>query len=59
MTEERMPIAAPMATSSGRNMRLPPTTTPGTVTATAATHMATTRPVEPGMRWPVALLPMM
>ena len=59
MTEERMPMAAPMARRSGRNMRAPPWTTPGIVTATAATHMAMTSPVEPGMRWPVALLPMM
>jgi hypothetical protein len=59
MAEERMPMAAPTASSSGRNMCLPPAATPGIVTTAAATHIAITSPADPGIRWPVLLLPMM
>ena len=56
MTEESTPIAAPVASTAGRNMALPPATTAGGVTMTAATTMAMARPAEPGNRRPVAEL---
>jgi hypothetical protein len=59
MTEDSSPIPAPTARNRGRNIAVPPTATPGAVTATAATHIAITRPDAPGSRCPAALLPMM
>src|ERR1700727_619766 len=59
MTDDSRPMAAPAASSDGRNMAGRPTARPGPVTATAATHMAMTRPDAPGRRWPAALEPRM
>ena len=51
-----MPIAAPVASTAGRNIALPPATTAGGVTRIPATTMAMARPAEPGKRRPVAEL---
>jgi hypothetical protein len=59
MTEDSRPIPAPAARKDGRNIFGAPATTPGPVTAIAATHIAMTRPVAPGRRWPAALEPRM
>ena len=56
MTDERMPIAAPVATTAGRNIAVPPATTAGGVTRIPATIIAMARPAEPGKRRPVAEL---
>ena len=59
MTDERMPIAVPVASTAGRNMALPPAITAGGVITMAATTIAMARPAEPGNRCPVAELRMM
>ena len=59
MTEDSRPMAAPVARNRGRNITGAPAATPGAVTATAATHIAMTRPDAPGRRWPAALEPRM
>ena len=51
-----MPIAAPVASTAGRNIALPPATTAGGVIKMAATTIAIARPAEPGKRRPVAEL---
>ena len=56
MTEDRIPIAAPVASTAGRNMALPPAIRAGGVTMTAETTMAMASPAEPGNRRPVAEL---
>jgi hypothetical protein len=56
MTEDRIPIAAPVASTAGRNMALPPATRAGGVTMTAETTMAMASPADPGKRRPVAEL---
>ena len=52
-------MPAPAARKDGRNIFGAPAATPGAVTATAATHIAMTRPDAPGRRWPAALEPRM
>ena len=59
MTDERIPIAAPVASTAGRNIALPPAATAGGVIKMAATTIAIARPAEPGKRRPVAELSMM
>jgi hypothetical protein len=59
MTDDSRPMPAPAARKDGRNIFGVPTATPGAVTATAATHIAMTRPDAPGRRWPAALDPRM
>ena len=56
MTEDRIPIAAPVASTAGRNMAPPPWMTAGGVTRMAETTMAMASPVEPAKRRPVAEL---
>ena len=56
ITDDSSPIAAPVSSSDGRNIRGAPAATPGPVTSTAATHIAITSPADPGTRCPVALL---
>jgi len=56
MTEDRIPMAAPGASTAGRNMAPPPATRAGGVTMTAETTMAMASPAEPGNRRPVAEL---
>src|SRR5258708_1940111 len=55
MTDDIRPMPAPAASKDGRNIFGAPTATPGAVTATAATHIAMTRPDAPGRRWPAVL----
>src|SRR5690348_8796963 len=59
MTEESSPMPAPAPRNDGRNIFGAPATTPGAVTARAATHIAMTRPDAPGRRRPAALEPRM
>ena len=51
-----MPIAAPVASTAGRNMARPPAATAGGVIRIPATTIAMARPAEPGKRRPVAEL---
>ena len=56
MTEDKIPIAAPIASTAGRNMAPPPAISAGGATTTAETTMAMASPADPGKRCPVAEL---
>src|SRR4029077_9232427 len=52
MTEDRIPMATPVASTAGRNIAPPPDTTAGGVTMTAEATIAMARPAGAGGRGP-------